>query len=196
MFGPLESALPRFLWGRDTLPWPVAQVSDEAPMKKRIEQAWHIAAACLLVGALSAPAQAAKSDLMVTLWDSGPDAEMSMDRGIGMDHAGMSDAKMGIKLSAATVDAGEVTFKVVNTSKETVHEMLVVPLPADGKPLPYDEKEAKFDEDKAGALGEVEELEAGKSGELTLHLKPGKYVLSCNVANHYANGMWTILTVK
>lgn len=165
-------------------------------MTRRIEQFWRIAAACLVVGAFSAPAQAAKTDLMVTLWDSGPDAEMSMDRGIAMDHAGMTDSKMGIKISAATVEAGEVTFKVTNTSKETVHEMLVVPLPADGKALPYDEKEAKFDEDKAGALGEVEELEAGKTGELTLHLKPGKYVLSCNIANHYANGMWTILTVK
>lgn len=66
--------------------------------------------------------------------------------------------------------------------------MLVVPAPADGK-LPYDEKESKFDEDKAGSRGEVEELKAGKSGELTLNLKPGTYVLSCNVANHYADGM-------
>jgi uncharacterized cupredoxin-like copper-binding protein len=62
--------------------------------------------------------------------------------------------------------------------------------------LPYDAKEAKFDEDKAGSLGEVEELEPGKTGELTLNLKPGKYVLSCNVANHFANGMWTTFTVE
>ncbi|HEY3147479.1 MAG TPA: hypothetical protein VGJ75_14075, partial [Dongiaceae bacterium] len=107
----------------------------------------------------------------------------------------MADSNMGIKINKKTVKAGEVTFKVTNASKETVHEMLVLPAPADGK-FPYDEKEAKFDEDKAGSLGEVEETDPGKTGALTLNLKPGKYILTCNVANHFANGMWTTFTVE
>jgi uncharacterized cupredoxin-like copper-binding protein len=71
-----------------------------------------------------------------------------------------------------------------------------MPIPAGGKGPPYSDKDARFDEDAAGALGEVEELDPGKSGDLTLSLKPGKYALACNVPNHYANGMWTVLTVK
>ena len=165
-------------------------------MNHRFHRALRLATACAIVGAFAAPALADGTTVNVTLWDKGPNAEMSMDEGVGMIHASMAGSTMGIKLSKKTAKAGEVTFKVTNASKETVHEMLVVPAPADGQALPYDENEARFDEDKAGSLGEVEELEAGKSGELTLNLKPGKYLLSCNVANHYANGMWTMFTVN
>lgn len=170
-------------------------------MTRRYQSALHIAAACLLLGAaapgVTAPALADGSVVEVTMWDKGADAPLANDRGIGMAHAGMMDGMtMGMRLSTDTVPAGEVTFKVANTSKDQIHEMLVVPLPADGKGLPYSDKDAKFDEDAAGSLGEVEELDMGKTGELTLSLKPGKYALACNIANHYANGMWMILTVK
>jgi uncharacterized cupredoxin-like copper-binding protein len=165
-------------------------------MNQRFHRALYPAAMCVIIGAFAAPVSAADGTLVnVTLWDKGPEAKMSTDEGMGMMHASMADSTMGVKLSKKSVKAGEVTFKVTNSAKGTVHEMLVVPVPADGT-LPYDEKEAKFDENKAGSLGEVEELEPGKSGNLTLNLKPGKYVLSCNVANHYANGMWTMLIVK
>jgi len=165
-------------------------------MKQRFHGGLRLAAVSALVGALAAPALATGGTTVnVTLWDKGPSASMSMDEGMGMMHASMANTMMGLKVNEKAVKAGEVTFKVTNVSKETVHEMIVVPAPADGA-LPYDQQEAKFDEDKAGALGEVEELEPGKSGELTLNLKPGKYVLSCNVANHFANGMWTMLTVQ
>jgi len=164
-------------------------------MTRHFNRALRLAAACAVVGAFAAPALADGTTINVILWDKGTDAEMKMDQGMGMVHASMADSTMGIKVNKKTAKAGEVTFKVTNKSKETVHEMLVVPVPDNGK-LPYDEKEAKFDEDKAGSLGEVEELDAGKSGEVTLNLKPGQYMLACNVANHYANGMWTLLTVK
>ena len=158
--------------------------------------ALRIAAACTLVAALAAPALADEGAIVgVTLWDKGQSAPMTNDEGMGMMNASMSNTNMGIKLDKKTVQAGEVRFEVTNSSKETEHEMIILPIPADGN-LPYDENEARFDEDKAGALGEVSELEPGKSGELTLHLKPGKYVLSCNVANHFANGMWTTLIVQ
>ena len=64
------------------------------------------------------------------------------------------------------------------------------------KPLPYIAAESEVDEDGIGDLGEVSELEPGKSGSLTLNLRPGKYVLFCNVPGHYMGGMWTLLTVN
>jgi uncharacterized cupredoxin-like copper-binding protein len=164
-------------------------------MIRSVHSALRLAAACAVASAFAAPAFAGGSTVKVTLWDKGTGAPMAMDQGLGMAHASKADSNMGIKLSKKNVKAGEVTFEVTNSSKETVHEMLVIPAPADGK-VPYDAKEAKFDEDKAGSLGEVEETDPGKFGKLTLNLKPGKYILSCNVANHFANGMWTSFTVE
>lgn len=153
-----------------------------------------LAALMLLAGEVSALAgQDETANIKVTLWDKGADGEMKTDMGLGMagDH---KMASMGLKLSEDHAKAGDITFNVTNTSKDAVHEMIVVPYPADGK-LPYSDKDAKFDEDAAKALGEVSELDPGKAGNVTLHLNPGKYILTCNVANHYANGMWTTFTV-
>ena len=164
-------------------------------MNRSVHFAVRLAAACAVTGALAAPALADGTTVKVTLWDKGASAPMAMDEGVGMMNAKKADTNMGIKLSKKTIKAGEVTFNVTNSSKETVHEMLVIPAPTDGK-VPYDDKEAKFDEDKAGSLGEVEETDPGKTGKLTLNLKSGKYILTCNVANHFANGMWTTFTVE
>jgi uncharacterized cupredoxin-like copper-binding protein len=45
------------------------------------------------------------------------------------------------------------------------------------------------------SLGEVEELKPGKSGKLTLNLKPGSYLLMYNQPGHWHAGMWTKFTV-
>ena len=92
--------------------------------------------------------------------------------------------------------AGVVTFKVTNNSKDTIHEMIVMQLDKAGDPLPYIAAENRVDEDKSGDKGEVSELDPGKSGSLTVDLKPGKYLLICNVPGHYASGMWTEFTVN
>ena len=132
--------------------------------------------------------------IIVSLWDKGTDAEIKTDLGMGMagDHA---MANMGLTLSQDHAKAGNVTFVVTNSAKETIHEMVVIPYPESGK-VPYSDKDAKFDEDAAGHLGEVSELEPGKAGSLSLDLKPGKYILSCNIPNHFANGMWAVFTVE
>jgi uncharacterized cupredoxin-like copper-binding protein len=164
-------------------------------MNRHLALVLEFAAACAMAGTFATPVLADGSVVNVTLWDKGAATTMAMDEGMGMTNASKAGSTTGIMLDNNSANAGEVTFKVTNSSEDTVHEMLVLAVPRDGK-LPYDEKEAKFDEDKAGSLGEVEELDPSKSGELMLHFKPGKYVLSCNVANHFANGMWTTLTVE
>jgi uncharacterized cupredoxin-like copper-binding protein len=52
------------------------------------------------------------------------------------------------------------------------------------------------DEERAGHLGEVSELEPGKTGALRLDLKPGNYLLFCNIPGHFMAGMWTSFTIK
>lgn len=147
--------------------------------------------ACAALPALAADDKA--TTVEVSLWDK-PDMDMRTDLGFGMN-GDMSKANMGIDLGTDTVPAGEVDFRATNASEVIEHEMIVAPLPADGKPLPYDEGSARVDEDAANSIGEVSELAPGEKGSLTLHLDPGKYILYCNVAGHYMAGMWTILTV-
>lgn len=152
--------------------------------------------AALASAFLSTTAFAAQT-VNVTLWDKGPDSATPDDAhpmGLGST-ADMSMAMLGIKTDVATVAAGTVTFEVTNASKDIIHEMILSPAPADGQLLPYLADQYKVDEDAAGHLGEVSELDPGKGGALTVDLKPGKYVLFCNIPAHFMNGMWTEITV-
>lgn len=151
---------------------------------------------------LAGPVFARNHVIKVSLWDNGANSmamlghgEM-MGMGMGPRGDGMPMAPMGIRVSAQTVSAGAVTFQVTNSSKQMVHEMVISPVKDIHTPLPYDKASQKVDEDAAGHLGEVAELESGQKGALTLTLKPGSYILYCNIPGHYALGMWTLLTVK
>jgi uncharacterized cupredoxin-like copper-binding protein len=136
----------------------------------------------------------ANSLVFVTTYDKGGAAPMATDHGLGMANMKMASA-MGLHISTPIVKAGEVTFKLKNSSNDLVHEMLVFPY-SGGANLPYNDKQVKIDEENAKSLGEVSETDPGKGGELKLTLQPGKYVLLCNLPGHFANGMWTILTVN
>lgn len=157
--------------------------------------------ACLFTSALALPASA-DSTVNVTLWDKGGMIDMSKNMMMGM---GMKEhmaghmkamAMMGIDIDVKSVPAGKVTFAVTNTAKEIQHEMLVSPIKDENTVLPYIENENRVDEEASGDLGEVSELDPGKSGALTLDLKPGLYILYCNIPGHYTWGMWTTLKVE
>jgi uncharacterized cupredoxin-like copper-binding protein len=75
------------------------------------------------------------------------------------------------------------------------HEMIIAAISDPTKPLPYLSNESRVNESAIKDLGEVSELEPGKSGELALTLAPGTYVLFCNVPAHMTAGMWALLTV-
>ena len=149
----------------------------------------------VVLAAASGTAMAATT-IHVSLWDKGADMQMvtglQYEPGKTID---LSKATMGIKASPDTAKRGVVTFKVTNSSKDTIHEMIVMQLDKAGDALPYIAAENRVDEDKAGDKGEVSELDPGKSGSLTVALQPGKYLLICNVPGHYAAGMWTEFTV-
>ncbi len=153
------------------------------------------AAAVLAVSTLTAPVWAGTT-INVDLWDSGADMVM-VDNMRLKDHPDLSKAPMGIKISQATVPAGEVTFKAVNSSKNIEHEMVVASLAKHPDSVPFKANLSRVDENAPNMnMGEISELEPGEKASLTLHLTPGKYLLYCNVAGHYASGMWTLLTVK
>ena len=107
----------------------------------------------------------------VELWDKGSDMTQATNLGLGMG-GDMSKATMGIRAKPDAVTPGTVTFEVLNASKDTIHEMIVAKLPDMTKPLPYIADEERVDEDRAGDLGEVSELDPGKSGALRIEMSP------------------------
>jgi uncharacterized cupredoxin-like copper-binding protein len=142
-----------------------------------------------------APTQSfADTTVNVSLWDKGADVDMPTGLGIGMS-GDMSKATMGVKAVPNRAKAGIITFRVKNDSKDTIHEMLVIPIADENTQLPFIADENRVDEEGAHDLGEVAELDPGASGSLTLDLKAGTYALVCNVAGHFMAGMWTIFTV-
>jgi uncharacterized cupredoxin-like copper-binding protein len=162
---------------------------------------WVARAVALAASSFGGAAFATGRGIKVSLWDTGAmalhtDGQGPM-MGMAMSATGqrLPMAHMGIKLSSHTVAAGLVSFNVRNDSKVLAHEMVVSRINNAKMPLPFKQGDNKVDEDAAGALGEVAELEPGKSGALKLTLKRGQYILYCNVVGHYAHGMWTILTV-
>lgn len=100
------------------------------------------------------------------------------------------------------VQAGAVTFKATNIDVVT-HEMLVIPVnivktkaKVDTFILPYDRMVSRVPEDEIESLGEVADIAGRTNGEVTLDLKPGTYMLICNLVAHYESGMRTLITVQ
>ncbi len=159
------------------------------------------AAVLCLAATLATPALA-DATVKVSLWDKGGMIDMAQNMMLGMGmHGHMKDhmkkmAMMGIDVDVKTVSAGKVTFEVTNNSKNLQHEMLVSPIKDENTELPFNEKEFRVDEEASGDLGEVSELDPGKTGALTLELKPGLYILYCNIPGHYTWGMWTTIKVE
>jgi uncharacterized cupredoxin-like copper-binding protein len=93
----------------------------------------------------------------------------------------------GIQVSSSTIKAGDVNFAITNAGKMT-HEFVVVQTDLGFSQVPVT-AEGTADEQELKGMGEVEDIEAGKSGDLKLSLPPGHYMLICNLPGHYASGM-------
>jgi uncharacterized cupredoxin-like copper-binding protein len=90
-----------------------------------------------------------------------------------------------------SVRAGEVSFDAANDG-QSPHELAVIKTTKAPGALPV----ANGVADETGDLGEAEDIDAGSSKRVTLVLKPGHYVLICNLAGHYQAGMHTAFTVR
>ena len=94
-----------------------------------------------------------------------------------------------------SVPAGKVTFVVKNDAMATNHEMVVVKLKNKNDEIPMVKGKHRVDEDKLKSMGEVEDLEPGKTGEMSADLEAGDYLLFCNLKGHYEAGMTAHFTV-
>lgn len=103
------------------------------------------------------------------------------------------DGTQSLRIDRSQVPAGPVRFVVRNLSADTVHELLVAKAPAG--PLPMARTSSRVDERKLEGLEELGDLGPGRSGSLSMRLRPGRYVLFCNEPGHFVAGMHAELTV-
>lgn len=107
----------------------------------------------------------------------------------------VSEDEWHMKPDFSSVPAGKVSFLVVNQGK-VPHEVVILKTDLAPSKLVVPSGKDKIDETASGEnVGEVE-VEAGETGAATFELPPGKYVLVCNVAQHYQAGMYTSIEVK
>ncbi len=114
---------------------------------------------------------------------------------------GMGGA-MSISVSPGTVHAGTVSLEVANRGS-IVHELVVLPLSGQarvgqrtvGSDDRVSETGSKGEASTSCGAGAGDGIAAGAVGWVTLDLAPGRYELVCNIAGHYAAGMYAELDV-
>ena len=89
----------------------------------------------------------------------------------------------GLTLSRQRVPAGKVTFVVRNIGKLD-HEFVVIRTNRLAKALPVEQGRAV----ETGRKGRIAKFGPGQTRRLILTLRPGKYVLICNLPAHYKAG--------
>jgi uncharacterized cupredoxin-like copper-binding protein len=108
--------------------------------------------------------------------------------------------EFSVSVDPASAASGETTFAVSNVGS-VIHEFVVVKTDLDDADLPTSE-DGSVDEEGEGIepIDEIEDIEVDGSGELTVDLDEGNYVLFCNVVDggvaHYEKGMHTSFTVE
>jgi uncharacterized cupredoxin-like copper-binding protein len=103
----------------------------------------------------------------------------------------------GIKVSRHLVRAGKVVLHVTNKGPST-HEINVdlTRYAAGAIPLKRDGLTATEDAKGLRRIDSIEQVNLHHTGDLTLDLKPGRYVLWCNLEGHYLGGMHETFDVR
>jgi uncharacterized cupredoxin-like copper-binding protein len=99
-------------------------------------------------------------------------------------------------ISAPTVlQAGRVDLTVDNRGP-AAHELIVVRGRPENLPMRTDGLTIDEDAIKSSEAGALEPANPGASRDLDVDLKPGRYVMFCNMYGHYESGMHTDLVVR
>ena len=90
-------------------------------------------------------------------------------------------------------NAGVVDFDLTNVGDE-IHELILIKSDMDIAALPPSAIRGEVDEAAIGEyVGGWEDVQPGAMSSGTLMLAPGRYILLCNLTDHYARGMVSTL---
>ncbi len=113
----------------------------------------------------------------------------------GNARVNVTERDFHIGLSSATVQAGALTLRIHNAGPDE-HELIVAPQRSDGLPLRSDGFTVNEEAISSSEPGSITPQLPGGSESLVVDLKPGRYVLFCNMEGHYMAGMHTTLVVR
>jgi uncharacterized cupredoxin-like copper-binding protein len=85
-----------------------------------------------------------------------------------------------------SVRAGKVTF-IASSVGRVPHELMV-----ERMPMKFD---SPMHPNEDAAQGMIEDMDPGKGGRMTMRLKPGTYMLFCNLPGHYVAGQHSVFKV-
>jgi uncharacterized cupredoxin-like copper-binding protein len=99
-----------------------------------------------------------------------------------------------IAVSTRRVAAGDVVFRVTNRGPDA-HEMILIRAPGQ---LPLRSDGITVDEEglEAQTVTALEPAPAGTVRETRVRLRPGRYVLLCNMYGHFMGGMHAVVLVR
>jgi uncharacterized cupredoxin-like copper-binding protein len=112
----------------------------------------------------------------------------------GTTAVGLIDPDWAVTASPDTTAAGTITFTVTNEGTITHNFRIVAGDIPDA--LPIDDSGFQVDEAVVEVLAESADLDVGETEEVPADLATGAYVIFCNIAQHYENGMFTAFTVE
>jgi uncharacterized cupredoxin-like copper-binding protein len=95
----------------------------------------------------------------------------------------------------ATIQSGTVTLRIDNDGPDQ-HELIVVPGAVAALPLRKDGLTVDEEAVESSEPGSLEPGEPGSTRDLTVQLKPGRYVFFCNMEGHFMAGMHTEVEVR
>ncbi len=159
-----------------------------------------IAALVLVLALLAANPQAAHAGTASPTASPSPTATSSPTASPVPLQVNVSQAEFSVTSDPTGVPSGSVQFNVTNHGA-VAHEFVVIQTDNPPNALLYDDTERKAVEDAAGQqdLGEIggEDpfLLPGHTESGAFDLTPGRYVLICNIPDHYKAGMYTSFTV-
>lgn len=114
---------------------------------------------------------------------------------------GQTPMRATLLATPTSVPAGKISFVVSNTGA-LVHELVILPLPADGpgtRPTgsggKIDESQSLGEASRSCGSGTGDGISPGSTAWTTVTLKPGRYELVCDQPWHSAAGMFDVLTV-
>jgi uncharacterized cupredoxin-like copper-binding protein len=93
-----------------------------------------------------------------------------------------------VEADPASAESGEVTFTARNRG-DVAHQLIVLQTTRRFDRLPVRKGVARLDVRGITKIGGIPSVAEDDAEALSLTLRAGSYVLICNIASHYSNGM-------
>jgi uncharacterized cupredoxin-like copper-binding protein len=107
----------------------------------------------------------------------------------------VTERDFAIKVSPRTLQAGNVVIRATNRGPDQ-HELIVARVRDPKLPLRSDGLTVSEEKLEKSTVGVLEPGQPNSVRELRVQLKPGHYVLFCNMSGHFMGGMRADLVVR